>query len=155
MFAAADTLGVVSLEVSRVTAVLHLAATRATLEMFAPDGGLMHVSTASRIEPRGLRGAWVIVSPAHGRTLLAFGTVAAAAPLPVIQFWHRRRQVRARLHRVGPFWLAEAVGRRLRLDVDDGEHTATAKSGWRTGAVSLRQTRTRFTHPLRASLESS
>jgi hypothetical protein len=155
MFAAADTLDVVSLDASSVTAVLHLAASRATLEMFAPDGGLMHVTTASRVEPPGVRGAWVMVTPANGRTLLAVGNLAAGAPLPVIQFRHRRRQVRARLHRLGPFWLGEAVGSRLRLDVDDGKHTTIARGGWTTGALSLRQTRTRLAHPLRASLEIS
>jgi hypothetical protein len=155
MFAAADTLDVVSLDASSVTAVLHTAPGRATLEMFAPDGGLMQVTTASRVEPPGVRGAWVMVTPANGRTLLAVGTLAAGAPLPVIRFRHRRRQVRARLHRLGPFWLAEAVGRRLRLDVDDGKHTTIARSGWTAGAVSLRQTRTRLTYPLRASWEIS
>jgi hypothetical protein len=155
MFAAANTLDVVSLDASSVTAVLHTTAGRATLEMFAADGVLMQVATANRVEPPGVRGAWVMVTPTNGRTLLAFGTLAAGAPLPVIRFRHRRRQVRARLHRLGPFWLGEAVGSRLRLDVDDGQHTTTARGGWTTGAVSLRQTRTRLTHPLRASLEIS
>lgn len=155
MFAAADTLDVVWLDASSVIAVLHTAAGRATLEMLARDGGLMQVATASRVEPPGVRGAWVMAAPANGRTLLAVGTVAAGAPLPVIQFWHRRRQVRARLLRLGPFWLGEAVGSRLRLDVDDGKRTTVAKGGWTTGAVSLRQTRTRLTHPLRASWEIS
>jgi len=155
MFADADTLEVVSLGASRVTAVLHAAAGRATLEMFAPDGGLMQVTTASRVEPAGVRGAWVMVTPAKGRTLLAVGTLAAGAPLPMIQFRHRRRQVRAWLYRLGPFWLGEALGSRLRLDVDDGMHTTTGRGGWMTGAVSLRQTRSRLTHPLRASLEIS
>jgi hypothetical protein len=155
MFTAADMLDVISLEASSVTAVLHTAAGRAALEMFAADGGLMQVTTASRVEPPGVRGAWVMVTPANRRTLLAVGTLAAGAPLPVIQFRRRRRQVRARLYRLGPFWLGEAVGRRLRLEVDDGKHTTIARGGWTTGAVSLRQTRTRFTHPPRASLEIS
>jgi hypothetical protein len=50
MFAAADTFDAVSLDASSVTAVLRTAVGRATLEMFAPDGGLMQVTTASRVE---------------------------------------------------------------------------------------------------------
>src|SRR4051812_32555016 len=119
MFAASNTFDVVSLHASSVTAVLRITAGRATLEIFAADGVLMQVTTASPVEPPGVRGAWVMVTPASRRTLLAIGTLAAGAPFPVIQFRRRRRQVRARLHRLGPFWLAEAVGSRLRLEVDD------------------------------------
>jgi len=155
MFAAADALDMVALHVSRVTAVLHVTPSRATLEMFVPDGGLMHVATTSRIDLSPVRGAWVTTAPATGRALLVLGTVLSDNRLPLIQFWHRRRQVRGRLHRLGSFWLGEAVGARLRLEVDDGAHVTTAKSGWGTGAVPLHQSRTRLTRPLRTPWETS
>jgi hypothetical protein len=156
MFDATDVLDVVSLDASGVTAALHMVEARATLELFGPDGRLMQVATTSRIEPPRVRGAWVVGAPPSGRALLAMGTVAPGAPLPLILYLHRRRQVRARLHRLGPFWLSEAVGGRLRLTIDDGEHSTTVKSGWAaTGAVGLRHTRSRLTHPLRPSLEIS
>jgi hypothetical protein len=58
----------------------------------------------------------------------AVGTVEQDAPLPVIKFTYRRRQVRAWLTRPGPFWLAEASGRGLRVHVDDGRVATSAGS---------------------------
>jgi hypothetical protein len=154
MFAAADALDVISLDVSGATAVLHAAATRSTIEIFAPDGRLMHVAGSNQVELSTVRGAWTMTAPTTSRALLVLGMLLPGARLPLIHFWHRHRQVRGHLYRLNPFWLGEAIGKRLRLEVDDGVFLTTAKAGWTTGAVPLRQSRTRLTPPVRDSWET-
>jgi len=145
MFTAADELTAVQLEASGITGALHVTDARATLELFASSGRLfLYVATAGSLEPPGLRSARTVYGQHAERVLVGVGTVAPHTPMPVIGFWHRRRQVRGRLYRLGPFWLVEAVGARLRLTVDDGEHTIVAKTRRIDGPVPLRQRRTRL-----------
>jgi hypothetical protein len=74
MFTPADDLGVSRLDISGMTAALHVATARPTLELFAPAGRLLLVTTANRLErpgaavcgrPRRRRGAgrWARSAP--------------------------------------------------------------------------------------------
>ncbi|HMC67550.1 MAG TPA: hypothetical protein VKJ07_00215 [Mycobacteriales bacterium] len=155
MFAATDALGAARLDISGMTAALHLAAARATLEVFAPGGQLLLVASANRLEPPGVRGVWTTVTSPKRWALVAVGTVQPGAALPTITFTHRRRQVRGWLTRLGPFWLAEAAGRRLSLEVDDGRVATAAKSRRLPGPVSLRRTTSRLHSPLCPVQETS
>jgi len=152
---AADTLGAVRLEVSGMTAALHLAAARASLEVFGPGGQLLLVTTANRLEPSGVRGVWTTVTAPTRWALVAVGTVESEAALPVIRFTRRRRQVHSWLTRLGPFWLAEAAGRRLRLAVDDGRVATFARSRRLPGPVLLAQDVSRLTSPFDRAQETS
>jgi hypothetical protein len=155
MSAPADALGAERLDISGITAVLHVAAARATLELFAPGGQLLLVTTANRLEPPGVRGVCTTVTASRRWALVAVGTVEQDAPLPVIRFTHRCRQVRAWLTRLGPFWLAEAAGRRLRVHVDDGRVATTAKSRRLPGPVSTRRSTSRLNTPFLPAQETS
>jgi hypothetical protein len=108
-----DALGGAGLDISGMTAALHVAAARATLELFAPGRQLLLVTTANRLEPSCVRGVCTTATAPRMLALVAVGTVEPDAPLPVIRFTHRRGQVRAWLTRLGLFWLAGAAGRRL------------------------------------------
>lgn len=139
MFTAADALNTVQLDASGITGALHVTDTRATLELFVSSGRLLlYVATASSLEPAGLRSAWTVRGGRPEPVLVAVGTIAPVAELPMICFWHRRRAVQGRLIRLGPFWLAEAVGPRLCLTVDDGARTIIAKTRRTEGPVPLR-----------------
>ncbi len=155
MFAPADALGAARLDISGMTAALHVAAARATLELFSPGGQLLLVTTANRLEPPGVRGVCTTATPSRRWALVAVGAVEQDAPLPVIRFTHRRRQVRAWLTRLGPFWLAEAAGRRLRVHIDDGRVATTAKSRRLPGPVSTRQSTSRLNTPFLPAQETS
>jgi hypothetical protein len=89
------------------------------------------------------------------RVAVAVGAVEQDAPLPVIRFTRRRRQVRARLTRLGPFWLAEAAGRRLRVHVDDGRVAITAKSRRPPEPVPTRRSTSRLNTPFLPAQEIS
>jgi hypothetical protein len=155
MFAPVDALGAARLDISGMTAALHVAAARATLELFALGRQLLLVTTANRLEPPGVRGVCTTATAPRMWALVAVGTVESDAPLPVIRFTHRRRQVRAWLTRLGPFWLAEAAGRRLRVHVDDGRAATTAKSRRLPGPVSTRQSTGRLNTPFLPAQETS
>lgn len=153
---AADTLGAVRLEISGLTAALHLAAGRASLEVFAPGGQLLLVTTTNRLESPGVRGVWTTLTAPTRWALVAVGTVESeAAALPLIRFTHRRRQVRGRLTRLGPFWLAESAGRRLRLTVDDGRVVTSARSRRLPGPLLLARDISRLTSPFERVQETS
>jgi hypothetical protein len=151
----ADNLGALQLEVSGLTAALHLGSTRATLELFAPGGELLLVATANRLEPSGVRGAWTTFASPARWALVAIGTVESGTALPLIRFTHRRRQVRGWLTRLGSFWLAEAAGPRLRLTVDDGRVATSARSRLSPGPVRLTREISRLTSPLNRAQEIS
>lgn len=155
MFAPADALGAARLDISGMTAALHVAANRATLELFAPGGQLLFVTTANRLEPPGVRGVWTTATAPRRWAFVAVGTLEQDAPIPEIRFTHRRRQVRAWLTRLGPFWLAEAAGRRLRVQVDDGRVATTAESRRLPGPVSTRQSTSRLSTPFLPAQETS
>ena len=88
MFAPADALGPARLDLSGMTAALHVAAARATLEVFAPGGQLLLVTTANRLEPPGVRDVCTTATAPRRWALVAVGTVEPDAPLPVIRFTH-------------------------------------------------------------------
>jgi hypothetical protein len=144
----ADTLEVISLTLSAVTGALHVTDGRATLELFVSNGGLLHAGTANGLEPAGVRGAWVVRRRVARLVLVAVGTVMdPAAPLPVITFTSHRRRVRGQIRQLGPFWVAEAAGPRLRLVVDDGVQATHVASRRRPGAARIRRAATRLTAP--------
>ena len=134
---------------------LQMAHSPLVLELFAPGGQLLLVTTANRLEPPGVRGVWTTATAPRRWALVAVGTVEQNAPPPVIWFIHRRRQVRAWLTRLGPFWLAKAAGRRLRVHVDDGRVSTTAKSWRLSGPVSTRQSISRLSTPFLPTQETS
>jgi hypothetical protein len=140
MPAPAEILETVRLESTDVTATLRVSERRAALELFGAGGHLLlFVATANQLEPPGMRGAWSLPGAASRRVLIAVGMVAPDAPLPLMGFWHRRHPVRSRLHRLGPFWLAEAAGPGLRFVVDDGMYISTARARRRPGPLLLRR----------------
>ena len=121
MHADADTLTAACLEMSGVTAAVQQAAGHATLELFHPSGELLHVTTVTALDASRVRGAWTLPRPDGQPVLVAIGTtIGVDADVPLIRIRRRRRQVSARVRRVGPFWIAEALGRRLRVTIDDG-----------------------------------
>jgi hypothetical protein len=87
--------------------------------------------------------------------IVAVGTVEQDTPLPGIRFTHRRRQVRAWLTRLGPIWLAKAAGRRLRVHLDGGRVSTTAKSWRLSEPVSTRQSISRLSTPFLPAQETS
>jgi len=101
-----------------------------------------------------VRGVWTTLTAPTRWALVAVGTVEADAALPVIRFTHRHRQVRGWLTRLGPFWLAEAAGRRLRLSVDDGRVATFARSRRLPGPVLLARGTSRLTSPLDPAQET-
>lgn len=148
MTAGPDVLEMVRLELSELTATAHAMADRATVELFLNDGQLLYVCTSSRLEPPGLRAAWTVIGPGHPVFVTVGTTAAEHSPLPLVTYRRRRRQVRARLYRVGPFWMAEAAGPRLTVHVDNGLYGLTARSGRRAGSVRLRRSATRLARPI-------
>ena len=155
MFIPADDLGVSRLDISGMTAALHVATARPTLELFAPAGRLLLVTTANRLGQPGVRGVLTTATAPRRWALVAVGTVELDAPLPVIKFIYRRRQVRAWLTRPGPFWLAEASGRRLRVHVNGGRVATSAGSRLLPGPVSTRQSASRLDPPFLPAQETS
>jgi hypothetical protein len=155
MLTPADALGASRLYISGIAAALHVATARATLELFSPSGRLLLVMTANRLEPPGVCGVWTTAMAPRQWALVAVGTVEQDRPLPAIQFTYRRRQVPAWLTRLGPFWLAEAPGRRLRVHVDDGRVATTARSRLRPGPISTRQSSSRLSSPFLPAQETS
>lgn len=155
MHASADALAAACLDLSGVTAALHVATGRATLELFSVGGQLLLVTTANLLEPPGVRGAWTMCTSSRRWALVAVGTANADASLPMIRVLRRRRQVRAWLTRLGPFWVAEAAGSGLRLDVDNGTAATVARSRRVPGPLVLRQRPSRLHHQLTATREIS
>ncbi len=154
MAAAADGLEVVRLGHAGITAALHAEGLRTSLELFTPDGRMLLVATHNPVH-HGVRGIWAATTPRKPRALIAVGTLEHGAPLPLVRFTRRRRSVRAWLTCLGPFWLAEATGRRLRLQVDDGHIATTATSGRAVGPVAVQQGPSELTGPLFAVEETS
>lgn len=83
MFTPADDLGVSQLDISGMTAALHVATARPTLELFAPAGRLLLVTTANRVGQPGVRGVLTTATAPRRWALVAVGTVELAAPVPV------------------------------------------------------------------------
>jgi hypothetical protein len=130
-----EVLTVQSLNYSGITAALHVVDKRTTLELFAFNGQLLYGADADSIAPLPVAAVWTVSAESHPQTMVAVGLVAPGCALPNVVFSHRRRKVRASLHRIGPFWLAEAEGRRLRLRVDDGLRAITAAPSSRPGTA--------------------
>ena len=143
-----EVLEAVHLTLSGLTATVHAMPERSTLELFLGDGQLLYVCTSSRLEQPGLRAAWTVIGADTPVLLVAGTTATAEAPLPLVTYWHRRRQVRGWLYRAGTFWLAEAAGPRLKVEIDNGLYALTASAGRRAGAVRLRQSATRLRRPI-------
>jgi hypothetical protein len=131
---------------SRVAAALQVTNLRYALELFLDDGSLLFVTSASSLEPPGVRGAWRM-----GRTLpsvFAVGTTDSIdGRLPLVRFEHRGRQLSAQLTRLGPFWLAEVAGGAVSVTVDDGHRRTIGRPRRRPGRLRLRSAHTHLRTP--------
>jgi len=127
------------LELTGITAALHVAAGRSTLELVRPTGELLFFASVTELQLPCMRAAWRIANrPAAA--VLAVGTALGPNDddLPRLAFSQRRGRVSGRLTRLGPFWLAEAAGARLSVTVDDGRLRMTTRPRRRPGPLRFR-----------------